>query len=102
MYRVTTSFTVSILVFSSISVPSCRTSSQQVECEPCPERTDEQARAADGVVEAYFFPGQAFVVGVQYHPEGQTRPAGQHDRLFRAFVEAASTYRDDRESSPGS
>ncbi len=51
------------------------------------------ARAPDGVIEAAVDPALPFLVGVQYHPEIQTDPAGQHDALFRALVEAAAAYR---------
>lgn len=51
------------------------------------------ARAPDGVVEAFDDPDYPFLVGVQFHPEAQTDPPGQHEPLFRAFVEAAAAYR---------
>lgn len=51
------------------------------------------AHAPDGVVEAYFDPEMPFLVGVQYHPEIQTEPAGQHAPLFEALVAAAEEYR---------
>ncbi|MBN1425249.1 gamma-glutamyl-gamma-aminobutyrate hydrolase family protein [Candidatus Fermentibacteria bacterium] len=44
--------------------------------------------ATDGLVEAIEAPGQRFLVGVQWHPEGMRRSAPQQ-RLFRAFVEAS-------------
>ena len=51
------------------------------------------ARSADGVVEAYEREGYPFLIGVQFHPEMQTAPEGQHDRLFRTFVGACTDYR---------
>jgi putative glutamine amidotransferase len=54
------------------------------------------ARASDGVIEGFDDPEYPFLVGVQFHPEAQTEPAGQHDPLFRAFVEAAAEYRRSR------
>lgn len=54
------------------------------------------ARAADGVVEAFELPDYPFLIGVQFHPEIQTEPAGLHDALFLALVEAATTYRRSR------
>lgn len=50
------------------------------------------ARAPDGVVEAFYRPEYPFLIGVQYHPEGQTEPPGQHDALFQAFIEAAADF----------
>lgn len=40
----------------------------------------------DGLLEAMEQPGEAFCVGVQWHPE-----VGRDDRLFRALVDAART-----------
>lgn len=54
------------------------------------------ARAADGIVEAYELPGYPFLIGVQFHPEIQNAPAGQHSGLFGALVEAAVEYRRGR------
>ena len=51
------------------------------------------AHALDGVVEAYVDPEMPFLVGVQFHPEIQTEPAGQHAPLFEALVAAAEEYR---------
>ena len=49
------------------------------------------ARAADGVVEALEYPELPFFLGVQWHPERLADEASQ--RLFKGFVNAASTYR---------
>jgi len=46
------------------------------------------AYGSDGVLEAIETPGQRFRIGVQWHPETQTDL-----RLFRAFAEAAATWR---------
>jgi gamma-glutamyl-gamma-aminobutyrate hydrolase PuuD len=46
-------------------------------------------RADDGTVEAVEVPGQAFAIGVQWHPEEDSEDA----RLFAALVEAAGRYR---------
>jgi putative glutamine amidotransferase len=51
------------------------------------------ARAPDGVIEAHELPGHPFLIGVQFHPEMQTDPAGLHDKLFEEFVAAAAAYR---------
>ncbi len=51
------------------------------------------AHAPDGVVEAYVDPEMPFLIGVQYHPEMQTEPEGQHAPLFEALVAAAEEYR---------
>jgi gamma-glutamyl-gamma-aminobutyrate hydrolase PuuD len=47
-------------------------------------------RADDGMVEAVEVRGQAFAVGVQWHPEENS----QDDRLFAALVGAAQRYRE--------
>jgi len=44
------------------------------------------ARSTDGVIEAFEAPALAFLIGVQFHPEMQTEPAGLHDGLFDEFV----------------
>lgn len=46
------------------------------------------AAAGDGVVEAIERPGEAFVLGVQWHPERMYRESEAHRRLFEAFVRA--------------
>lgn len=52
------------------------------------------ARDTDGVIEAVEVPGEAFVLGVQWHPEERLDDL----RLFRAVVEAARTYATERVS----
>ncbi|WP_197508375.1 gamma-glutamyl-gamma-aminobutyrate hydrolase family protein [Mycobacterium sp. E802] len=52
------------------------------------------ARDADGVIEAVEYPGDAFVVGVQWHPEETLDDL----RLFAAVVDAARTYATERVS----
>lgn len=52
------------------------------------------ARDTDGVIEAVELPGDAFVVGVQWHPEETLDDL----RLFAAVVEAARTYATERVS----
>ena len=47
-------------------------------------------RADDGMVEAVEVPGQAFAVGVQWHPEEDSVDG----RLFAALVDAAQRYRE--------
>jgi len=47
------------------------------------------ARATDGVVEAMEHSSKRFVIGVQWHPEGNWRDDPYSRRLFRAFVRAA-------------
>ncbi|MBF0356214.1 MAG: gamma-glutamyl-gamma-aminobutyrate hydrolase family protein [Alphaproteobacteria bacterium] len=44
------------------------------------------ATAPDGVIEGFEYPGQRFVIGVQWHPEYAISPAD--DRLFQSFIEA--------------
>lgn len=47
------------------------------------------ATAADGVVEAVEDPSKQFVVGVQWHPEGNWKDDLNSKRLFKAFVKEA-------------
>ena len=47
-------------------------------------------RADDGTVEAVEVPGQAFAIGVQWHPEENS----QDDRLFAALASAGQRYRE--------
>jgi putative glutamine amidotransferase len=49
------------------------------------------AVAPDGVIEAAEGTGDAFLVGVQWHPEAMTERDPRMRRLFDAFVEAAAT-----------
>jgi putative glutamine amidotransferase len=51
----------------------------------------EAARAADGTVEAIEDPSRRFALGVLWHPEESDDGA-----LFRALVEEAARYRDER------
>ncbi len=48
------------------------------------------ARSPDGIVEAVERPGDAWVVGVQWHPERPGCDAAASEGLFAAFVEAAT------------
>ena len=43
--------------------------------------------AADGVIEAFEPEGDAWVVGVQWHPEATAATDPDQQRLFDAFVE---------------
>ena len=52
------------------------------------------AQAPDGVVEAVEGAGDAFLVGVQWHPEALTERDPRMRRLFDAFVDAATTWRE--------
>jgi putative glutamine amidotransferase len=54
------------------------------------------AWAPDGMIEAVEAPGEAFVVGVQWHPEMLVDTDEGTRRLFRAFIEAARRYRSER------
>ena len=51
----------------------------------------EAARADDGTVEAIEDPSRRFALGVLWHPE-----AGEDAALFRALVEEAARYREER------
>lgn len=48
------------------------------------------ASARDGVIEAVELPGQPFVIGVQWHPERLFMEDETAQRLFAAFVHAAT------------
>lgn len=50
------------------------------------------ARADDGIVEALEAPDRDFVVSVQFHPEELAPEHEPSQRLFRAFVQAASAH----------
>jgi putative glutamine amidotransferase len=52
---------------------------------------EESARADDGTVEAIEDPSRRFTLGVLWHPE-----EGEDGALFRALVEEAARYRDER------
>jgi len=57
-----------------------------------------EARAPDGLVEAFSFPGSpGFVLGVQWHPEWKAQHNPVSRRLLDAFGAAARAYRDARE-----
>lgn len=49
------------------------------------------AWAPDGVVEAFEAPGDAFLVGVQFHPEALTADHPEFTALFRALVGSAQS-----------
>ncbi len=51
------------------------------------------AVAPDGLVEAIEQPGLPFAVAVQWHPEELYREEDSQAALFRAFVDAAASYR---------
>lgn len=51
------------------------------------------ATAPDGIIEALEGTEDAFMVGVQWHPEMLVETDGGTRRLFRAFVDAAVAYR---------
>lgn len=48
------------------------------------------AKAADGVLEGIELPTKSFVLGVQWHPEGSFVNDRHAQRLFRAFIQAAT------------
>ncbi|MDP3486526.1 MAG: gamma-glutamyl-gamma-aminobutyrate hydrolase family protein [Bacillota bacterium] len=50
------------------------------------------ATAPDGVIEAIESVQHAFVLGLQWHPEGMWNVADNYDALFNAFVEASISY----------
>ncbi len=50
------------------------------------------ARAKDGVIEAVEDPERPFVLGVQWHPEGTWKNDPYSKKLFRALIQAASSF----------
>lgn len=48
------------------------------------------ARSGDGYIEAVEGRGDSFVMGIQWHPEFL---CGEHEKIFKAFVEAAGRYK---------
>ena len=52
------------------------------------------AFAPDGLVEGVERPGDAFVIGVQWHPEELAEAHAPMRRLFTAFVGAAAAFRE--------
>jgi putative glutamine amidotransferase len=56
------------------------------------------AFAPDGLIEAVEVPGDAFTIGVQWHPEMLIDSDPATRRLFAAFVNASSAYREQRAS----
>ncbi|MGZ3183407.1 MAG: gamma-glutamyl-gamma-aminobutyrate hydrolase family protein [Telluria sp.] len=52
-----------------------------------------EARAADGLVEAFSYPGaRGFLLGVQWHPEYRVTENADSMKLFRAFGDACRRY----------
>jgi putative glutamine amidotransferase len=54
------------------------------------------AHAPDGLIEAIERPGATYLVGVQWHPEELTDTEAPMRALFRAFVQAALSFRSAR------
>jgi putative glutamine amidotransferase len=59
-----------------------------------PDTLVASAWAPDGLVEAVEAPGDAFYVGVQWHPEMLVDTDPGTRRLFSAFIDAALAYRE--------
>lgn len=53
-----------------------------------------EARAPDGLIEAFSADGDGFAVGVQWHPEWQAAQQPLSQRLFAAFGQACAAWRD--------
>lgn len=60
------------------------------------DQTRVSAYSDDGLVEAIERPDRHFVIGVQWHPERLIEETTDAPALFRAFVEAASTWAKSR------
>lgn len=48
-------------------------------------RLRPMAHAEDGLIEAYYDPGAAFVVGLQFHPERMLKEYAGNERVWRTF-----------------
>ena len=59
-----------------------------------------EARAPDGLIEAYRGDGHAFLLAVQWHPEWLFRENPLSIAIFTAFGDAARTYRATRLGLP--
>lgn len=55
---------------------------------------EAMATAPDGLIEALTLPGHPFLWAVQWHPEFSHKTDENSRRIFRAFVEAAQTARE--------
>ncbi len=51
------------------------------------------AQAPDGIVEAMEYPGNRFLLGVQWHPEDLVGDEESAQRLFRHFIASCEQYR---------
>ena len=70
--------------------PELRVNSSHIQAVRRPGRgLRVTARAPDGVIEALEGEGDAFLLGVQWHPE-RMEGSPEQERLFRALVEAAA------------
>ncbi len=56
-----------------------------------------EARAPDGLVEAFRGPGPGFLLGLQFHPEWRVTENPFHLGIFQAFGEACRRYRLDKQ-----
>ncbi len=58
-----------------------------------------EARAPDGLVEAFRGPGPGFLLGVQFHPEWRVLDNPFHLGIFQAFGEACRRYQTQKQRS---
>ncbi|MBP7484062.1 MAG: gamma-glutamyl-gamma-aminobutyrate hydrolase family protein, partial [Aquabacterium sp.] len=56
-----------------------------------------EARAPDGVIEAFTFDGPGFSLCLQWHPEWMAANNPVSRRIFAAFGDACQAYRRQRE-----
>lgn len=59
-----------------------------------------EARAPDGLVEAFTGTGPGFLLGVQFHPEWRVLDNPFHLGIFKAFGEACRRYQLQKQSDP--
>jgi putative glutamine amidotransferase len=66
------------------------------ELAPC---LRAMAHADDGLIEAYYHPGEVFLVGLQFHPERMLKEHAGNLRVWQAF--AAAIHRGMRRDTGG-
>ncbi len=67
--------------------------------EQIPAGWQVSAQAEDGIIEAIEYPGYAWGIGVQWHPEDLVDSQEEARRLFAAFVSAARRYREEEDGN---
>jgi len=66
-----------------------------------PDGWQVAATSPDGIVEAMEYPGERFLIGVQWHPEDLVHGEEPAQRLFKSFVNACQAYQAKRRTYVG-